>query len=418
MCDHRLIWMRRLTVLTLLWFTAVLVLIACSPSSPPATAIPTSTPQPTAIPLPIEVVAPGWRFLIQDADMHTILQEGSRTHTPRNGAFLVLIGELENLKSEYECLRSDDWKVADVTTGAEYEFASRVDSAVKAIYQLDYPGSFLGICMDGRQKEPIFAVFDVELLAEYALWIGEDDTNPVVLGMAHALAQAPTATPTATATPTITPTPAPSATATPTYTPLPTLTASATATATPIPLTLRVVPTSINFRAGPGTSYPVLTTLQAGDTVTVIAISGDGAWYNVRTAAGKIGWLGASVVEVVGGSGENDVPVAVTVPAPPTPTNTPRPPNPTPVPNPPPTNPPPPSSNGGCCRVCSVGKACGNSCINRNYTCHQPPGCACNAATNQDFLVGMLFGAWLDDLSVNELMCTEPLQDSLFEPAG
>ena len=32
----------------------------------------------------------------------------------------------------------------------------------------------------------------------------------------------------------------------------------------------------------------------------------------------------------------------------------------------------------GCCRICRKGKACGNSCINRNYTCHQPRGCACN----------------------------------------
>lgn len=31
-----------------------------------------------------------------------------------------------------------------------------------------------------------------------------------------------------------------------------------------------------------------------------------------------------------------------------------------------------------CCRVCRTGKACGNSCINQNYTCRQPPGCACN----------------------------------------
>jgi len=23
-------------------------------------------------------------------------------------------------------------------------------------------------------------------------------------------------------------------------------------------------------------------------------------------------------------------------------------------------------------------KACGNSCISRSYTCHQPPGCACD----------------------------------------
>lgn len=32
-----------------------------------------------------------------------------------------------------------------------------------------------------------------------------------------------------------------------------------------------------------------------------------------------------------------------------------------------------------CCRVCTRGKACGNSCINAAYQCRQPPGCACNA---------------------------------------
>jgi beta-lactamase superfamily II metal-dependent hydrolase len=40
-------------------------------------------------------------------------------------------------------------------------------------------------------------------------------------------------------------------------------------------------------------------------------------------------------------------------------------------------------SSGGpsrpCCRVCTRGKACGNSCINRGYQCRQPPGCACDA---------------------------------------
>jgi len=35
-------------------------------------------------------------------------------------------------------------------------------------------------------------------------------------------------------------------------------------------------------------------------------------------------------------------------------------------------------AQGGCCRTCSKGKACGNSCISRNYTCHQPRGCACD----------------------------------------
>lgn len=38
----------------------------------------------------------------------------------------------------------------------------------------------------------------------------------------------------------------------------------------------------------------------------------------------------------------------------------------------------PPTQRRACCRVCTTGKACGNSCIARNLTCRQPPGCACN----------------------------------------
>lgn len=32
-----------------------------------------------------------------------------------------------------------------------------------------------------------------------------------------------------------------------------------------------------------------------------------------------------------------------------------------------------------CCKICSKGKACGNSCIRRDYTCRKGRGCACNA---------------------------------------
>lgn len=31
-----------------------------------------------------------------------------------------------------------------------------------------------------------------------------------------------------------------------------------------------------------------------------------------------------------------------------------------------------------CCRICSKGKACGDTCIARDRTCHVGPGCACN----------------------------------------
>jgi hypothetical protein len=32
----------------------------------------------------------------------------------------------------------------------------------------------------------------------------------------------------------------------------------------------------------------------------------------------------------------------------------------------------------GCCKVCRVGKACGDTCISRSYECHVGAGCACN----------------------------------------
>jgi len=75
--------------------------------------------------------------------------------------------------------------------------------------------------------------------------------------------------------------------------------------------------------------------------------------------------------------------------APPTPTRTPtRTPTPTPTatptrtPTPRPTRTPTPSCIPPlqCCRICTTSQACGDSCINITYTCHQPPGCACNAS--------------------------------------
>lgn len=33
-----------------------------------------------------------------------------------------------------------------------------------------------------------------------------------------------------------------------------------------------------------------------------------------------------------------------------------------------------------CCKICRKGKACGDTCISRNKTCHVGPGCACNGA--------------------------------------
>lgn len=35
-------------------------------------------------------------------------------------------------------------------------------------------------------------------------------------------------------------------------------------------------------------------------------------------------------------------------------------------------------SSGNCCRVCTTGKACGDSCISKDKACNKGEGCACN----------------------------------------
>lgn len=35
-------------------------------------------------------------------------------------------------------------------------------------------------------------------------------------------------------------------------------------------------------------------------------------------------------------------------------------------------------ANSGCCKICTVGKACGDTCISRSYTCTKGRGCACD----------------------------------------
>lgn len=37
-----------------------------------------------------------------------------------------------------------------------------------------------------------------------------------------------------------------------------------------------------------------------------------------------------------------------------------------------------PKQERTCCKVCSTGYACGNSCISRSKSCHRAAGCACD----------------------------------------
>lgn len=47
----------------------------------------------------------------------------------------------------------------------------------------------------------------------------------------------------------------------------------------------------------------------------------------------------------------------------------------------------PPVQTRNCCRYCSTGQACGDSCISRSNTCRRGAGCACNAVVPQQEII-------------------------------
>lgn len=109
---------------------------------------------------------------------------------------------------------------------------------------------------------------------------------------------------------------------------------------------IRYAHTTINIRQAPSTDASIVGQLQAGQSVRADFLRGE--WYavfalaqTVRDEAKALGYIYAPLLKA----------------APPARTQT---------------------RTRACCKICRRGKACGNSCIARNKTCHQPPGCACN----------------------------------------
>ncbi len=83
------------------------------------------------------------------------------------------------------------------------------------------------------------------------------------------------------------------ATPAPSNTPVPTATATAAA---PFAAASKVV----NLRAGPGTNYPVVGSMKAGDRYDITAQNQDGSWLEVCCVDGKSVWVAKSVVTVGG----------------------------------------------------------------------------------------------------------------------
>ncbi|MBI1280892.1 MAG: protein kinase [Anaerolineaceae bacterium] len=137
-----------------------------------------------------------------------------------------------------------------------------------------------------------------------------------------------TVTPSITKTPTTTPTVTPSKTPSSTPTETPTLTLTP---ATPVALMRR----QLSVRQGPGSQYPTLTVLAAGEHVDILGISEDGAWFQVQLADGQYGWLPTTSPLISTAGNIFDLPVAeaptrtptFTLTPSKTPTNTPTPTN-------------------------------------------------------------------------------------------
>ncbi|MBN1679526.1 MAG: PD40 domain-containing protein [Anaerolineae bacterium] len=129
----------------------------------------------------------------------------------------------------------------------------------------------------------------IGILALAGVFEGDDESQPV----AAVSTDTPTLAPTQTATP-ITPTATDESTATATITKTPT-------PATPVVVAQR----SIAARLGPGSQYPIVMNLDAGDWFDITGISEDGAWYQVLLPDGSLGWVAASgaLVDAVGDLG-------------------------------------------------------------------------------------------------------------------
>lgn len=136
-------------------------------------------------------------------------------------------------------------------------------------------------------------------------------STPMIVAVADTVTPTGTTPPSLTPIPTFTLTPPATPTSRPTQTPSPLATAIAVTTTLP---QLRVTIGTANVRQGPGVAYAVLTTLRAGDIVTVLGRDANGRWFNVELADNRTGWLAAEVVEFVDASTSETIPVVTAAP--------------------------------------------------------------------------------------------------------
>ena len=172
--------------------------------------------------------------------------------------------------------------------------------------------TIVGGCLivDSDQGEWVLRIHGFVLVVAF---LAVSCTQPATEGKPAFVAVATTAAVSATR---LQPLPTIRSTSTGTSAPAPTLTAELTET--PIPATateisapqIRVAVNTANVRSGPGSEHLPVAFASEGEQLELIGSSEDGSWYQVRLHDGRTGWIGSSVVEVVGISSLADVAVA------------------------------------------------------------------------------------------------------------
>lgn len=250
-------------------------------SSPTFTPVPTSTPIPTpnVAELPLQISSNnGWTLTVDSIEQLSSIDSETKRYRPENGVFVVLIGTLGNLTDENACLTGDDIVLVD-SDGNQYEMNADLLDELKLRYNRDYPGFFLGQCLDYDTTAETFLVFDVPGRASLSLKV--EDTSAYI-GQVEAYEQE-----VALGTPT------------PPQTPTQVVDLSsqlATPSLQPIDrspgVTQAVLNTNANFRSGPGTEHEVISTGRAGETYPVYARTSHG-WLLLDTV-GKT-WVASSL---------------------------------------------------------------------------------------------------------------------------
>ena len=79
--------------------------------------------------------------------------------------------------------------------------------------------------------------------------------------------------------------------------------------------TVTVAVDALNLRQGPGTGYTIVDVLRSGDVATITGRDAAGAWYQVKLADGRSGWVNGSYVQLSGDATGVPVVQAPTAPA-------------------------------------------------------------------------------------------------------